>query len=403
MYRETTVNLNSNGQYWQAVYRDRAGRRRVKSLGPKAKVSKRQARLLCTKLSNDLQHSDATAIKPGELPTLEQWVERFLGQKANLSKSAESSYRLAAKKLSVTIDPATRIDHITSTDAADWAATLAKQNLAAATVANYARHVRCIFNEAVHQELLLRNPFQRLRTQPRNIERDWHYVDRKTFSRILRTAPNPGWRSFLALQRLGCLRVSEALAVEWGMIEWEHRTLALPSRLTKTGKPRVVPLETELHSILKQASQCGEMKPHELIVSREHVVRCNRSNRHKILRAILRRLNIEPWEDLFQTLRRNGIQDLRALLKDPWAVTEIAGNSEAVQRKYYLGNLREEDVAKVTGRVYDRSLEAITSAWPSLSRRNKAKLLRTLRQNTSGARNATKLPQNERQSDGPLL
>ncbi len=50
------VKLKSNGKYWQAYWTDPAarGKRFVKSMGAKSKISRRQAGVLCRRLAVDL-------------------------------------------------------------------------------------------------------------------------------------------------------------------------------------------------------------------------------------------------------------------------------------------------------------------------------------------------------------
>lgn len=82
-------------------------------------------------------------------------------------------------------------------------------------------------------------------------------------------------------------------------------------------------------------------------------------------------LAIARWEDLFQTLRRNAVQDLRQKLKDPWAVTASAGHSEEVERKYYLGRVRQSDLDQATGLGDDDGLRCAADRWPSHSPRKR--------------------------------
>ena len=61
MNNGSTVTLASNGDYWQAFYYDAAGRRRARSLGPKSKISRRQAKVLCDRLAANHQLHPAKA------------------------------------------------------------------------------------------------------------------------------------------------------------------------------------------------------------------------------------------------------------------------------------------------------------------------------------------------------
>lgn len=173
------------------------------------------------------------------------------------------------------------------------------------------------------------------------------------------------------------------------MIDWSTHTAILPARITKTANPRTVPLDPELYTILKEASE-ARSSDSSFVVPPSHVDRQSGSNRHTRLKRILAGLKIEPWEDLFQTLRRNAIQYLRGLLKDSWAVTRIAGNSEEVQEKYYLGGLRQEDTDKITGLRQDTRIAEIIAAWPLLPPRLQNRFINAARRWAKQPQTSTK-------------
>lgn len=196
------------------------------------------------------------------------------------------------------------------------------------------------------------------------------YVDRDTFSMIVGACPSVGWQVFLALQRIGALSASEALQARWSMMEWVGRNVVLPAEITHTDRERVVPLDPELYAILLDASESAR-RDKELIVSPEEVDRDCAINR-KHLRAILSHVGIKVGGDPLETLRRNAVRDLRAILKDPWAVTTVAGHSRESERKYYLGHVRQSDMARVTGIRGDDGLRVLLDRWPTLTQKAKA-------------------------------
>ena len=386
------VTLASNGDYWQAFYYDSLGRRKAKSLGAKCEISRRQAMVLCERFAVELTAQPQKA-DVGRSPSMAEWIETFITLKPDLGERAKKSYRKAADKFMAFAGTTTRIDRITATVAAEWVAALSapvvvqkhgkeiKRTLSASTVAHYSRHVRCILNEAVHQGMLTANPFARIRTQPKKIERSWHYVDRELFKTILAACKNDGWRCFVALQRLGALRKGESLDVRWYMVDWERRILTLPEVVTKTSKERIVPLDPMLFELLRATKH--DREDIDFIVHEHDVDRRSDSNQHSRLRTALKRAGIAPWEDLFQTLRRNAVQDLRDKLKDPWAVTAIAGHSEEVERKYYLGHVRQADLDRITGAAKDADLDELIERWSTLPKAAQNALMELARKSSS--------------------
>lgn len=386
MADKTAVTLASNGGYWQAFFYDSMGRRKARSLGPKDEISRRQALVLCERLAVEL-HSQPQRADLGRAPTMSEWVTNFFALKPDLGNKARRAYRMAAEKFVDIVGENTRIDRVNASVAAEWVTLLStpvvteakgvkkEKTLAPATIANYSRHIRCLFNEAVHQGILLSNPFARVRTQPKKVERSWHYVDREQFTRILRACRNDGWRCFLALQRLGALRKGESLEAEWRMIDWNRRLITLPESITKTGQERLIPLDPELYDLLKTVHAACP-KADVLIVPEDEVDRSSDSNQHSRFRTVLKKTGIAAWEDLFQTLRRNAVQDLRETLKDPWAVTAIAGHSEEVERKYYLGHVRQTDLDRVTGQGSSSGIQTVIERWASLSEKTRTEIIR---------------------------
>lgn len=389
MAEKPMVKLASNGDYWQAFFYDSMGRRKARSLGPKNEISRRQAQVLCERLAVEL-HSQPQRADLGRAPTMSEWVTNFFALKPDLGDKARRAYRMAAEKFVNFVGENTRIDRVTASVAAEWVTRLStpvvtesngvkkEKTLAPATIANYSRHIRCLFNEAVHQGILLSNPFARVRTQPKKVERSWHYVDRECFTRILGACRNDGWRCFLALQRLGALRKGESLEAEWRMIDWKRRVLTLPESITKTGQERLIPLDPQLYDML-QAVNSVRPKTDVLIVPADEVDRFSDSNQHSRFRTVLKKAGIAAWEDLFQTLRRNAVQDLRHALKDPWAVTAIAGHSEEVERKYYLGHIRQTDLDRVTGQGSSLGIQTVIERWSSLSEKTRTEIIRLVR------------------------
>src|SRR5687768_3382689 len=98
MARETTVNLASNGGYWQADWRDTTGRRRKKSLGSKLEVSERQARKLCQQLANELNKWPNLRVA-GPIPQIKEWVDRYLDGRSDLSAGSKYLHRLTKRYL----------------------------------------------------------------------------------------------------------------------------------------------------------------------------------------------------------------------------------------------------------------------------------------------------------------
>jgi hypothetical protein len=98
MKADTTVVLSSNGKYWQVFYYDGSGKRRAKSLGPKKKLSRRKARILCDRLAAELQLNPARA-GFGKTPHLGEYLQRYLASRTDLRAGTLELHELTARYL----------------------------------------------------------------------------------------------------------------------------------------------------------------------------------------------------------------------------------------------------------------------------------------------------------------
>ena len=124
----TTVTLSSNGKYWQAFYYDTTGKRRAKSLGPKRKLSKRQAKVMCDRLAAELCLNPAIA-DSRHSPTLEKFLKRYLDNRTDLKPATKDLYEQTKEYLLRFFDGGVRIGRITRAMAADWRAAMASGKL----------------------------------------------------------------------------------------------------------------------------------------------------------------------------------------------------------------------------------------------------------------------------------
>jgi integrase len=386
MTKQINVTLASNGKYWQAKYIDSQGKRRNRSLGPKSELSKRAALNMCARLSAELI-MNPFKVDAERMPSLAEWYSVFIQQKAGMSPNTIKTYRLAYDRLIQFLSDKMRIDKVTPTHAMNWKASLSSDGLSTASVGTYVSHVKTMFKAAVDQDLLLKSPFAKLKVNKRRFDREWHYVDHQTMQVTLDACPNPGWRCFLALQRYGGLRLGEAKKLSWGMVDLEIRQIHLPGRnadgdaVTKTRQPRMVPISPVLHAELANTKADGQQSD-DLVV--KGVTGSSISNHHSRMRTILKRAGVDPWEDVFQTLRRCAAQDFRALLTDSWAVTQIMGHSEAVEQDYYLSGLRQEDIDKVTGAIVDPDLDKVVNEWHHLDETDRKMILELIARSKPG-------------------
>jgi integrase len=330
----STVGLSSNGKYWQAFYYDSLGRRRAKGLGPKKLLSKRQAKVMCDRLAADFCINPAKA-DGGHTPTLEQFLERYINNRTDLKPATKDLYRQTKQYLLVFFDGSTRIDRISRAMAADWRAALASGRLVLnqknhknteASICIHVRNAKTAFNFAVSEDLIMFNPFDRLKGNIREPDKKWRYVSVEELGKLLDACPTWGWRLQIALCRLAGLRRGEATGLTWADVDWQRHRLTVIAE--KTNRQRIVPIEPSLYELLLDAFAVAEEGERRVCPISKHGIWRN-------FQVYRKRAGLERWKDAFKVMRRNGETDW-AQVYPQYVVSTWMGHGIEVSARHYL-------------------------------------------------------------------
>ena len=345
MATPTSVVLGSNGKYWQAWYYDQHGRRRAKSLGSKKDISKRQAGKMCDRLAMEIQ-AKPQLLSGNQAPRLGEFLERYLRQRTDLRESTYKLHERTCRYLIAYFGDDLRIDKLTRADAADWRLALqegratASESVSEATVCQQVRNAKTIFNRALDEDLLHLNPFDRLKGTSPEPDKDWRYVSPAELEQIFEVCPTLDWQVYIGLCRLAGLRSGEALSLTWKCVDFQKARMTIYAM--KTGKKRVVPIVGRVLELLVE------------IKARDHagtgtgtgnVLNLSSNNLRREFHRMLKRADIEPWEDCFQVLRRNCGTDWSQQFPQHVVSTWI-GHSILVSARHYL---------QVPEEVYERA------------------------------------------------
>ena len=338
---KTPFNLYNNSGYWKVKYYDASGRRRTKSLGSVKALSRRKAKVLAQRFIATAQLKP-DLLSPKQIPNLDVFLTDYLKSRTDVRESSLKLLDITARYIRAFFGDGCRIDRISRADAAAWKAALARGELADArlafdpasklaerTVYNHVVRACTIFNEAVRQDLIPFNPFDRLRKTPRKKDKTWRYLGLDELEAILEACPNLGWQCQLGLCRLAGLRRGEALALRWSDVDWDDWTVNVLA--SKTGARRVVPVVHRLQQILLAAFE--QAPEGETLVAPPRQV--SRNNLVRNLHAIIRRAGLEPWAEGYQVLRRNCATDWAAMVP-AFVCSAWLGHSEHVEREHYL-------------------------------------------------------------------
>lgn len=233
---------------------------------------------------------------------------------------------------------------VTPADALDFKAHLQGRKLAAATISKRLQHARMFFADALHRELIVKNPFIDVKMAAPIDLSQRHYVERATTERIL-AACDPTWRAIVALARYGGLRCpSEVLSLKWTDINWvTGRMNVFSPKLEHHAfrAHRQVPLFPRLREILAESKSLANAG-HEYVINngyREAALRAEKGWANANLRTqferILGRAEIETWPGLFHALR-SSCETEPAKDFPIHVVASWLGNTPAIAAKHYL-------------------------------------------------------------------
>ncbi len=350
MPRAIVINLSSNGDYWQADWKDAAGRRCKKSIGSKSVVSRRQAKKLCQRMQEMLHHQPALG-NTGEVPLLGAYLRGYIDSRQELRPATLALLDLSARYLIKCFGEKKPIDQITRQNARDWRTSLARGELslnneirpmAEVSVCHRCADAKSMFKRAVDDGALLSNPFVNLKTRPPRPDRNWHYVSRQQCCQLLDACPNTGWKLLIALCRLAGLRRGEASNLPWSAVDWHQRRLTVFAQKTARfgGNKRIVPIDPQLFDLLHEAKGKANPKAERI---------CDDVSEHCLWRnftVIRKRAGLHSWKDAFQVMRRNCETDW-AQQYPQYAVSEWLGHSIMVSAMHYLA-IPEELYLKVS-------------------------------------------------------
>lgn len=152
---------------------------------------------------------------------------------------------------------------ITKSDVASFIHGLLAKGLAPSTVNRALAHIRCIFNRAIEWEIdgVEKNPAKGIKPVSDN-RRHERYLSPEEAQRLLETVYGssnkllPFIVAFLLLT--GC-RKREVLDARWEHIDLDRGVLTIP--LSKSGKPRYVPLSLAAQQVLLQARAMTRQTP----------------------------------------------------------------------------------------------------------------------------------------------
>src|SRR6516162_7755029 len=186
-----------------------------------------------------------------------------------------------------------------------------------------------MFQHAADGEIILKNPFAKLKAGKQVDNTRQVYITRETTQSAIEAAPDAEWRLIIALARYGGLRCpSEFLPLKWADVDWERDRFRVTSPKTEhfEGKgERWVPIFPELRPYLEEAFDLAAVGA-ECVIGRYRLKNANLRTRFE---RIIRKAGLEPWERLFHNLRASRQTELTDIFS-AHIVAKWLGNSVKV-------------------------------------------------------------------------
>lgn len=232
-------------------------------------------------------------VKLRAMLTLEQLVDRFKSQSqwSTNTEGTRGTYERSFRHLFARFDRSRLVDSVTTADAKDFRPFLEGnkpdgRGLAISTASATITQVKTLFEYAVDLELIVRNPFAKIKTP--QFEAEKVFIPETMAKEVMAELPSNEWRLLFALARWGGLRIiSEVAGLRWGHVDFANRELRVTSPKTRrhpNGASRFVPIFDEILPLLeRQYDDAVEGELYVLPTAR----RCKTVARDRLITAIL--------------------------------------------------------------------------------------------------------------------
>lgn len=246
--------------------------------------------------------------------TLGEWLNVYMNESGSCEAETTIDLLLAA------FGATRRLRTITPRMASEFRNSLLTGRRGEQTVRKHMRYCKAIFRKAVADGLIAADPFAGQASAVEAVDKDWADIDDAAMARIFAACPSDDWRRLFALCRYGCLRLNEALALEWADVGPSEFTVRHVGRQTTKKRERKVPIEPRLRPYL-----CGGVG---------RVCNVDAKAVHSGAARIISAAGVPRYDKPFHTLRKCGVTDWCEHLM-PAEVAVHTGHSVDVLMKHY--------------------------------------------------------------------
>ena len=293
---------------------------------------------------------------PSQLGAL---VEHYRNSRTDVEPSTQDLYRQGGDLLVAHFGANKKIAAITVGDAEQFKIDLLntkarhrETTMKPSTVSKRIDFASQLFRYAVTNGALSENVFEGIKVAGDNVVAEHAEITPKMFAAIIPNC-NVDWRLILTLCRYGGMRCpSEVLSLQWQNIYWDNYTMRVTSPKTRRyGKgSRIVPLYPEVRAELERAWDAAP-EGAVYVVDEKYRKACLKSGRWKNVNLrtqfekIIWKSGLQPWPNLFHSMRSTRATELLDEGHSPHAVAEWQGDKVSVLLKHYA-KVRGSHIAK---------------------------------------------------------
>jgi len=232
-------------------------------------------------------------------------------------------------------------------DADQYRAELYRQGLARNSVHKLIRYARHCFTVAVRREHVRDNPFAHLPATVGGNPCRRVFVPAADVLKVIDTAPDPEWKLLIAFARFQGLRIpSEALALTWFDVDFEHKRLVIRASKTEHhegGGVRVQPIFPETAPLLQAVFDAApEGVAHVITRYRDPTQNLRTQFERYITKAGLR-----PWVKLWQNLRASRATELADRFPSHVCAAWLGHTEQVADQHYRI--VTDEHFARAVG------------------------------------------------------
>lgn len=274
------VDVRPTAVTYRFRYIDRQKKQRAETIGSAGLIKLSEARKIAREMARRLALGEDLKARPEEIVSMEAslmsfaaFVEQHYLPQACLTRRGLASEISALKRHILPALGDRPLTKITKGEITALSQKLVAKRLAPATVNRMLAHIRSIFNRAIEAEIdgIEKNPAKGVRpvSDHRRHER---YLTPQEAQRLLSAVSQsknkvlPYIVAFLLLT--GC-RKREVLDARWENVDFDRGILTIP--LSKSGKPRYVPLSPAAQNVLMQAMSLSEKRRGDFPMARDWV------------------------------------------------------------------------------------------------------------------------------------